>query len=180
MSTSLQDQLLKAGLVKKAKAQQVAHQKSKRRKRAGGSAGTTDEAKARQQRAAAEKAERDRKLAAERNARARERELQAQVRQIIEANRVERTGDVPYAFTDGRVVRKLRIDEAHRRPLASGALIVVRLGSGYELLPRAAAERVRERAPELIVLDHAAGGDTGDDGVIEGYEGYEIPDDLTW
>lgn len=180
MSSSLQEQLLKAGLVKKDKAQQAARQKAKRRKSGGGKGHAGDDARARQQKAAAEQAERDRKLAAERNARARERELQAQVRQLIEAHGVERRGYEPYAFTDGSVVRKLRIDAAQRAQIANGALIIVRLGNSYELIPRAAAERVRERAPDLIVLDHGVADDTSADDVVEGYEGYEIPDDLTW
>jgi len=180
MSTSLQDQLLKAGLVKKDKAQQVARQKAKRRKSGAGKQAGNDEAKARQQRAAAEQAERDRQRAAERNARARERELQAQARQLIEAHRVEQAGELPYAFTHDRVVKRVLVDEAQRKQLADGTLVVVRLGSGYALVPRAAAERVRERAPELVVLDHGTGTDAPADDAIEGYEGYEIPDDLTW
>src|SRR3546814_10181095 len=88
------------------------------------------------------KAERDRALAAERKHKARIAELASQARQIIEDKKVPRSGELEYRFTDG-AIRTLLINESLRRQLASGALVIARLGDRYELLPRAAADKVR-------------------------------------
>lgn len=62
--------------------------------------------------------------------------------------------------------------------------MIARLGDRYELLPRTAADKVRERDASLIVLDHgqAAGtpalaGSAEDDAY---YAQFQVPDDLVW
>lgn len=175
MSSSLQEQLLKAGLVKKEKAQKLAKQQAKGKRQQ-----PAKPAPARPSARDAQRAERDQALAAERNARARARELEHQLRQLVDAHKLERKGDLPYAFTEGGSVKRIYVDEAQRTQLSAGALVVVRVGARLELVPRAAAERVRERAPEAIVLDHAAAPPEKTSEAVEGYEGYEVPDDLVW
>jgi uncharacterized protein YaiL (DUF2058 family) len=73
------------------------------------------------------------------------------------------------------------VNEPLRAQLAAGTLVIVRHGEGYELLPRVAADKVRERDAAMIVLDHGrtettAGNDTDD----EYYKQFEVPDDLIW
>jgi hypothetical protein len=65
-----------------------------------------------------------------------------------------REGESEYRFTADGAIRTLLIDESLRRQLSSGALVIARLDEGYTLLPRAAAEKVRERDAGMIVLDH--------------------------
>jgi hypothetical protein len=132
------------------------------------------------QRLLAERAERDRALAAERNAQARAKELQAQIRQIVEAHRVKREGEIPYRYTDGDKIKTLYVNEALRKQLAKGALVIVRLEADYELVPRVAADMIYERGG-AIVLDHgrsAAPPATGSDD--EYYQRFAVPDDLIW
>ena len=58
---------------------------------------------------------------------------------------------------------------------------IVRHGEGYELLPRAAADKVRERDAAMIVLDHGqAEVRSGNDADDEYYKRFEVPDDLIW
>jgi uncharacterized protein YaiL (DUF2058 family) len=178
MRNPLQDQLLKAGLVKKAKVDQVAREQSKQRQGKAPAGPSREQMEA--QRLQAERAERDRALAAERNAQARAGELRAQARQIIEAHKVERSGDISYRFANGGRIASVLVDARLRSQLASGALVIVRHGEGYELVPRAAAEKIGERDPDLIVLDHgrtdaAAAGDDDDY-----YRQFQVPDDLIW
>ena len=61
----------------------------------------------------------------------------------------------------------------------SWPLVVVRHGEGYEVLPRVAAEKVRERDASLIVVDHAqaVASDGAED---EFYSQFKVPDDLIW
>ena len=69
MRNPLQEQLLKAGLVNKAKAAQVVREQAKKHKGKGPAAPSAEQLEA--QRLQTEKAERDRAIAAERNAQAR-------------------------------------------------------------------------------------------------------------
>lgn len=178
----LQEQLLKAGLVKKSKVAEVAREQNKARHAKAPAA--PNEIQLEAERARAEKAERDRALEAERKAQARANELRAQARQIIEDRKVPRTGESEYRFTADGAIRTLLVNDDLRKQLASGALVIVRLGERYELLPRVGAEKVRERDASMIVLDHGQAGatepspSTSEDDAY--YAQFQVPDDLVW
>lgn len=176
----LQEQLVKAGLAKKSKVAAVAREQHLAR-HAKASAGPT-EAQLEAERARAEKVERDRALAAEQKARMQAAELRAQAKQIIRDRKVPREGDSEYRFTADGAIRSLLVSEDLRGKLASGALVIARLDSTYELLPRAAADKVRERDAGLIVLDHGKPGEptatTSEDDAY--YAQFQVPDDLVW
>jgi uncharacterized protein YaiL (DUF2058 family) len=178
----LQEQLLKAGLVKKSKLAEVAREQNKARHGKGPSG--IGEIQLEAERARAAKAERDRALAAERKAQSRIAELRAQARQIIEDKKVPRSGEIEYRFTADGVIRTLVVNEDLRQKLSSGALVIVRLGDRYELLPRAAGDRVRERDASMIVLDHGQDMGTGSSAVTTDddayYAQFRVPDDLAW
>lgn len=182
MRNPLQDQLLKAGLVKKNKVTQVVREQNRKRHGKGSPNAAPEPDAVDAQQLLAERAERDRALSAERNAQARANELKAQVRQIVEMHRVKREGEIDYRFTDGKAIRSVLVNEALRAQLAKGALVIVRHGDSHELVPRAAAEKIRERDPEAIVLDHGrsadASGDSGEDDDF--YSQFKVPDDLVW
>ncbi|MEO7929378.1 MAG: DUF2058 family protein, partial [Lysobacter sp.] len=79
--------------------------------------------------------------------------------------------------------RSVLVNDVLRGHLAKGVLVIVRHGDGYELVPRAAAEKIRERDADVIVLDHRR----GDDGKVgeaseddEYYSRFQVPDDLIW
>lgn len=183
MRNPLQDQLLKAGLVKKDKVRQVVREQNKKLHAKGPAKAVADPDQIDTAKLAAERAERDRALAAERNALAKANELKAQVRQIVDAHKIKREGEIDYRFNDGDVIRSVLVNEVLRGHLAKGVLVIVRHGDGYELVPRAAAEKIHERDPGLIVLDHrrSAEGEVGeaseDD---EYYSQFQVPDDLVW
>ncbi|MGH8079809.1 MAG: DUF2058 domain-containing protein [Lysobacter sp.] len=183
MRNPLQDQLLKAGLVKKSQVAQVAREQAKQRQGKAPPAPTVEQLET--ERLRLERVERDRALSAERNAQARTHEQRAQIRQIVETHKVKREGEIAYRFTDGDTIKSLWINAALRTQLASGALVIVRHDPDYELLPRAAAEKVRERDASMIVLDNAASKTAAaaeatpseDD---EFYARFQVPDDLIW
>jgi uncharacterized protein YaiL (DUF2058 family) len=179
MRNPLQEQLLKAGLVNKTKAAQVVREQAKKHKGKAPAAASAEQIEA--QRLQFEKAERDRAIAAEHNAQLRRNEAHAQARQIVEAHKVKREGELAYRFTDGDKIRDVLVNDALRAQLAAGMLVIVRHGNSYELLPRVAADKVRERDAALIVLDHgrAEGSSDGDED-DEYYKQFEVPDDLIW
>jgi uncharacterized protein YaiL (DUF2058 family) len=178
----LQEQLLKAGLVKKSKLAEVAREQNKARHSKGPSA--PNEIQREAERSRAEKVERDRALAAEHKAQARIAELRAQARQIIEDKKVPRSGESEYRFSVDSAIRTLLVSEDLRKKLSCGVLVIARIGERFELLPRAAADKVRERDASMIVLDHGqeAGVEpfvaTSEDDAY--YAQFRVPDDLVW
>ena len=179
MRNPLQEQLLKAGLVKKSKVAQVVREQTQQRQGKAPPPASTEQVDA--QRLLAERAERDRALAAEHNAQVRANELRAQIRQIVEAHKIKREGELTYRFTVEDKIQSVLVSEAQRAQLAKGTLVIARHDQGFELLPRTAAEKIQARDATVIVLDH---GVTSASGVIdeddEYYKQFQVPDDLTW
>jgi uncharacterized protein YaiL (DUF2058 family) len=178
----LQEQLLKAGLVKKSKVAEVAREQHKARH--GKGPAEPGEVQLEAERARAEKAERDRQLSADQKARSRVAELRAQARQIIQDKKVARSGEIEYRFNAGGAIRTLLVNDDLRKQLSSGALVIAQLDDRYELLPRVAGDKVRERDASMIVLDHGkdagappASGTSEDDAY---YAQFQVPDDLMW
>ena len=185
--TPLQEQLLKAGLVKKSKVAQAAREQLKAR-HGKGPAEPSDVARE-AERARLQKVERDRALERERKTQARQTELRAQARQIIQDKQVSGAGDSDYRFDADGAIRSLLVSNEQRRQLASGALVIARLGERYVLLPRAAGDKVREREPGMVVLDHGNAAGVGDAGAGDAaatseddayYAQFQVPDDLVW
>lgn len=178
----LQEQLLKAGLVKKSKVAEAAREQQKARH--GKSPAKPSDIALKTERARIDKVERDRALERERKAQARLTELRAQARQIIHDKQVPGAGESEYRFEADGAIRTLLVNDEQRRQLSSGALMLVRLGERYALLPRAAGDKVRERDAGMIVLDHGVDGDTAQtDATSEDdayYAQFQVPDDLVW
>jgi uncharacterized protein YaiL (DUF2058 family) len=179
----LQEQLLKAGLAKKSKVDQIAREQAKQRTGKAGAAGGTPQVSD-TERARLEKVERDRVLSAERNAQARAAELRAQVRQIVEQHRLAPAGEIDYRFTHDGAIRSVRVTAAVRRQLAAGALVIACHDGGYAIVPRAAGDKIAARDPAMIALDHsrapAAPAADEDDPHAEHYRQFQVPDDLIW
>jgi uncharacterized protein YaiL (DUF2058 family) len=178
----LQEQLLKAGLVKKSRVAEAAREQLKAR-HGKGPAKPSDMA-LEAERARLEKVERDRALEHERKTQARQTELRAQARQIINDKQVPAAGESEYRFDADGAIRSLLVGNEQRRQLASGALVIARLGERYVLLPRAAGDKVREREPGMVVLDHGKGADVGEAAAPSEddayYARFQVPDDLVW
>ena len=178
MGNSLQDQLKRSGLVDDKKLRKARQEKRSKRKRGEGE-GDGDALREQTRRAAAEKAARDRALNLERQEHADAQARAAQVRQLVERSKVPRgAGDVVYNFTDGKAVRRLHLDAATHAAVVAGMLAVVRLDDGHELVPAAVARQIAERDPGTVLVLNEAAEPRVDD--ADGYEGYEVPDDLMW
>ncbi|MDO3388276.1 DUF2058 domain-containing protein [Gilvimarinus sp. SDUM040013] len=177
--SSLQDQLLKAGLVDTKKAKQTKKEKAKQAKvQKRSKQPSVDETKLAAQQARQEKIERDRKLNAERNAAAQEKAIQAQIKQLITLNRQAKQGDTAYNFTDGSTVKSLYASAQQVEQLSRGLLAVVRLDEQYELVPAIIAEKIADRDATVVVSQASKSADTLDED--DPYADYVIPDDLMW
>jgi uncharacterized protein YaiL (DUF2058 family) len=177
MAGSLKDQLLKAGLVSEKQLKQVAHDQRK-----GGKGNTQQKGTAAQQneaqRAADTKAARDRELNRKRQEEAERKALFAQIKQLVESNRLDKTeGDIPFNFTDGSKIKRLYVTKEIQEQLVAGTLSIVRQGGRYHLLRPDVAEKIRERNPaSVITIDNRAETPDADDP----YAAYQVPDDLIW
>ncbi len=175
---SLQEQLLKAGIVDQKKAKKIQQEKRKASKSAPKGHAPVDENKERAQRALAEKAERDRELNRQQQAANEKKAIRAQIVQLIRMNRVERGGEIPYQFSDGRKIKKIFVTPKLQDELTRGQLAIARLDGSYELLPAAAARKIMQRDADAIVLLNEKSPAAVDED--DPYAAYQIPDDLMW
>lgn len=180
---SLQDQLLQAGLIDDKKAKQAKKDKRKQAKQSRRSSEpVVDEVKQSAQAARAEKAERDRALNRQREQEMQEKAIADQIRQLIETHRQNKgagPNDVEYNFTDDKLIKKMRVSPAVQRQIVRGQLAIVRLGEGYELVPRAIADKIAQRDEQAVVVANTPSAEQQSDD-DDPYKDYVIPDDLMW
>lgn len=175
---SLQDQLLKAGLVDQKKANKIKKTKHKQTKqKQKNKIETVDEAKLAAQKAQAEKVERDRQLNQQRKEEAEQKAVAAQVRQLIEMNRQQADGEIAYSFTDGSLVKKLYVTEKQQKSLSNGHLCIVKLDEQYELIPTLVAEKIQQRDENTLILSNQPTEAPDED---DPYADFQVPDDLMW
>ena len=176
---SLQDQLLKAGIVDSKKAKKIVKEKRKEARSQPKGHARVDETREQAQRSLAEKAERDRELNRELQAQNEQKAIQAQVIQLIRMNRIERTGgDIPFQFIDGKKIKKIHVTGQIQAELSRGRIAIARLEGRYELLPAAAARKIMQRDASAILLLNT--GEPAVAGEDDPYAAYQIPDDLMW
>jgi uncharacterized protein YaiL (DUF2058 family) len=179
MMVSLQEQLMKAGLVDKKKAAKVQQDKSKQKKeerRTGTVAvDATREAALEAQRRQAERA---RELNAQRDAAAQQKAIAAQITQLVKQNRQPKgNGDIAYNFTYGTKVERIHVSAAVREHLVAGRLVIVGQGETFELVPRVVADKIAERDASIVVRVNKTAAAVEED---DPYADYQIPDDFTW
>ncbi|UGQ46942.1 DUF2058 domain-containing protein [Massilia endophytica] len=176
---SLQDQLLKAGLIDKKKAKQAIHDKTKQKndeRRSG--VESVDEAKLAAQEAQRKNAERARELNAQRDAAAQQKAIMAQIAQMVQQNRQSKgNGDIAYNFTHGTKIERIYVSAAIREHLVAGRLVIVCLDGAVELVPRGVADKIAERDPSLVVRVNKPTSQPDED---DPYAAFQIPDDLMW
>jgi hypothetical protein len=177
---TLQEQLLKAGLVSDAKAKTVKTEKRKQEKlKVKNKVETIDETKLLAEQAKAEQIEKDRLLNQQKAQEAEKKAIAAQIKQLIDEHKQKQDPDgVAYNFTDGKVVKKLYVNEAMRDSLIRGRLAIVKLDKVYEVVSCEAAEKIRLRdASCVLVLNKGCETEIKEN---DPYADYQIPDDLMW
>lgn len=179
MANSFGDQLLKAGLVKKDQLNKVKKSKHRQRKQESKQkAEVVNETAAAARQVAAEKAARDSELNRQKIEEAERKAVQAQIRQLVELNRLPQDdGEVGYNFQDGTAIKKIFVSEDIHNKLQRGLLTIVRLDAGYEVIPSVVAEKIRLRDATCIVRNTSAQLENGED---DPYADYKVPDDLMW
>jgi len=178
---SLQDQLLKSGLVSTAQAKSAKSDKRKQtQQQRKNNITVVDEVKELALKAQAEKVERDRELNQSRQQQEEQKQLLAQVRQLIELNRQPRDADgLAYHFSDNNKIKTLYVSETMREQIIRGRLAIVKLGEDYEVVPAEVSKKISLRNAASVIVDNEPIVNAVDN-TDDPYSAFQIPDDLMW
>lgn len=153
MSNPFRDQLLKAGLVNKKQAKKAKLEQHRNRKQNKEDDTAAISSKAREEQAA--QARRNRELNQQRAEEKRQRERKAQVKQLIEDNRLdqdERGGR--YNFVEKNQIKRIYVSEEMADQLSHGLLAIAKLGDSYEVVPAKVARQIASRDKEAVIAFH--------------------------
>ncbi len=175
---TLQEQLLQAGLVTSKKMAKVQRTAKKSRVQAREAREAVEENKKAQ-------LERDKLLSEQQKQAALSKEYKAQVKQLIEMNRITvARGDIGFNFTDNNLIKKIMVDKTVQAQLISGRLAIARLtvdsngDSEYAIIPASVADKIAQRDAQSIVLNSALSTEEQDED--DPYADFKVPDDLMW
>jgi len=207
MSGSLQDQLLGAGLIQKQKAKniQTAKKKAVKKSRANNEE-LVDEAAELAKKAQEEQRRKSQALNNQRKLEADEKAVQAQIRQIIQLNSVNKVKTVgkqnskenskkndaecelSYNFTDDNKIKTIYVSSQNHDLISRGRLAIAKLTENlnenrevvYHLIPVEAANKINERDSASIILLNDVLKTEGDKVDDDPYADFQVPDDLMW
>ena len=175
---TLQEQMLKAGLVSSKKMAKVQRTAKKSRGQAREAREAVEENKKAQ-------IERDKQLSEQQKQAALSKESKAQVKQLIEMNRINIfKGDIGFNFTDNNLIKQIVVDKITQTQLISGRLAIARLVvnnsdvNEYAIIPASVADKITQRDVDSIVLNNALSQDEQDED--DPYADFKVPDDLMW
>lgn len=181
MANSLQEQLLKAGLVSEAQLNRSKKQEHRSKKKRGGGRGQPSASSTQAQKDAQRKGEQDRALNAKKEAERKANELRLQIRELVLSNAQSREGaDVPYHVVRKGRIRKIYVTAAQRDQLAAGTLAVTTARGRHHVIPLQTAQRVAELMPEYFVYIAASDEPSSQPAADDPYAEYTVPDDLMW
>ena len=179
MANAFQDQLLKAGLVSKDKVNKA--NKSKHKQARQQSKNQTTDAQQRKldiKQAAKLKMEHDRELNRQKVETANTKAIGAQIRQLIEMNRIALDdGETVYNFEHDKVIKRIYVTDKIRLQIINGQLAIVWLDHKYEVIPQRVAKKIQQRDASFIILCNEAVQESVED---DEYADYKVPDDLMW
>ncbi|MDF7647704.1 DUF2058 domain-containing protein [Pantoea sp. Acro-805] len=175
---TLQEQMLKAGLVSSKKMDKVQRTAKKSRVQAREAREAVEENKKAQ-------IERDKLLSEQQKQAVLSKEYKAQVKQLIEMNRLTiAKGSIDFNFTDNNLIKKIAVDKQTQTQLINGRLAIARLvvdstgKSEYAIIPAVVADKIAQRDADSIVLNSAVSQEVQDED--DPYADFKVPDDLMW
>lgn len=129
--------------------------------------------------------ERDKLLSEQQKQAALSKEFKAQIKQLIEMNRIViAKGEIGYNFTDNNLIKKVYVDKITQTQLTHGRLAIARLAadngpeSEYAIIPASVADKIAQRDASYIVLNSALSQEAQDE--EDPYADFIVPDDLMW
>ena len=129
--------------------------------------------------------ERDKQLSEQQKQAALSKEYKAQVKQLIEMNRIVLAkGDIGFNFTDGNLIKKILVDKATQTQLINGRLAIARLlienreECEYAIIAASVADKIAQRDAGSILLHSALSQEEQDED--DPYADFKVPDDSMW
>lgn len=176
---SLQDQLLKSGLIDGKEAHKIKKNKNRKiKQKQKNKIEITDETRLATQQAQTKKMERDQQLNKQLAAEIEQKAIAAQIRQLIGMNHQPRDeGDIDYSFTDDTLIKRITVTEAQLKQLSNGRLCITRLDERYLLIPTLVAEKILQRDENIKIFKNQPTEVPDED---DPYADYQVPDDLMW
>lgn len=112
---------------------------------------------------------------------ARQRKLaRARIKTMLRHHRVnDPEADIPYHFLVGKYIRRIYVTAAQHCLLRQGELAIIPFGERHYLLSATALPALRELEPDLPIITHQPNIPPDAD-PNDAYTGYQVPDDLIW
>ncbi|QOL25565.1 DUF2058 domain-containing protein [Thalassotalea sp. LPB0316] len=182
--SSLQDQLLKAGLTTKQKARQA--NSDKRRKNKQKRSGANVEASLQEQvkqdlaKQQAQKLEKDKALNEQKKAELAKKEQHQRILQILTHHSLsDIDGDLEYNYTFDGKIKKLHVSKVIQDALVNGRLALCGLDEKTYVVTAETAEKLATIDPQVVLLknDRKQEEQIDED---DPYADFQIPDDLMW
>jgi uncharacterized protein len=186
---SLQEQLLKSGLIGSGQARTVKSEKHKQvKQQQHNKTAVCEDVKGQAQKARLEQAEKDRELNQQRKQDEERKQLTAQVKQLIEHNRLPKDNGLAgqpddclaYHFTDNNRVKTLYVSKTKGEQIAQGQLAIVKLGKEYEIVLAEIAVKIKARDESCVIVFNEANLSVDSNKDESPYANYPVPDDLFW
>ena len=181
MAGSLQDQLLSAGMANKKQANKINTQKRKNA-RQNRNKNDVDEIAISAAKAIEDERKKSQELNKQRKQEAEQKAIAAQVIQIIKMNSIDiRAGGnaLSYNFTDNAKIKTIDVSKQNQHLISCGRLAIAKIDDDYYLIPAKAAEKIKQRYDQAIVLFNENISDQSKDD-DDPYADYKVPDDLMW
>ena len=156
MGNPLQDQLLKAGLVSKKQASKVNQEQyvqSKKKKKGKSVKKNVRKPISQAEVARAAEVARNKEISRKQAEERKQHEKQAQIKQLVIQNRVEREkkNGQAYHFALGKKIHRIFVAEEMIDRLCEGQLGIVQLDNGFEVVPAKVVRQVAERDKGAVI-----------------------------
>jgi hypothetical protein len=169
---SLQEQMLKAGLVNEKKLKKAKKGSKKSRDLA-------REVKASVEISKQAQVNRAQELNDAKKVQILSKEMKAQVKQLVDMNKLDLSrAQIKYNFTDGTLIRYVYVDEASRKQLLAGILAIAKFNDGYVVIPSVVANKIAQRDEDTIIEIKSPEEELPVED--DPYADYVVPDDLMW
>jgi len=169
---TLQEQMLKAGLVNEKKLKKAKKGSKKSRVQAREVKAAVEENKRAQ-------LERDKELSLQQKEQRLSKEIRAQIKQLVEMNKIDiADGDIKYNFTDGTLVKSLYVTSLIRDQLIKGIVAIARYEETYAVIPSGVANKIAMRDDNTVIEQKTLEADIPAED--DPYADFVVPDDLMW
>lgn len=181
--SSLQDQLIKAGLSNKHKARQANSDKRKKNKQKRSGQSVEQSLQEKVQIELKQKQQQDKEkqqaLAKAEATKREQKELYHRIKQILMHRQVPvQDGEIAYNYTDGNTVKKFWVDEKTQQALVNGVLALCVLDEQTFVVTAETAEKLNTLDDSVVKVKNEKSEDVIDED--DPYAEYQIPDDLMW